>query len=196
MLILSHLDDFAQEQVAEKAEDNWEKMANAFEYNHASEPVHLWAFHQVTVGTWAVPKLYSNGCTCSIVTNKLNSICPSKLMIQWCSSWGYLRYNFIFWWASYYSHSRPWYKMHNCSSWLTYGAWCNLNNLYLAGMSSLAYCCINLWATWFCSWTSIPSRIFRQLFRTDRYLVNLCITYSTVSSCKETYNTLMQVLML
>ena len=37
---------------------------------------------------------------------------------------------------------------------------------------------------------------FWQLFCTDRYLVNLCITYITVSSCKETYNTLMQVLML
>jgi len=41
VLILSHLDDFAQEQVAEKAEDNREKMANAFEYSHVSEPVHL-----------------------------------------------------------------------------------------------------------------------------------------------------------
>ena len=112
-----------------------------------------------------------------MVTKKLNSICPSKLMIQWCSSLGYLRYNSNFWWTSYYGHSRPWYKMLNCSSWLTYGAWCNLNNLHLAGMYSSAYCCINLCATWFCSWTSIPSRIFWQLVCTDRYLVNLCITW-------------------
>ena len=192
MLILSHLDDFAQEHVAEKAEDNWEKMANAFEYNHASEPVHLWAFHQVTVGTWVVPKLYSNGCTCSMVTKKLNSICPSKLMIQWCSSLGYLRYNSNFWWTSYYGHSISdaqllimadlWSLMQLKQSIFSW-------NVLIGLLLCQFYVNLILFMNFLLGF-------FWQLFCTDRYLVNLCITYITVSSCKETYNTLMQVLML